>query len=156
MAEDIKKHPEPVWRDKANYTLIMKIDSEDDVLRHEELWARQMSDEHFQICCIPFFIYDIHLGDVVQIRPHNGKNLVQGVLEPSGHHTFRVWFTSFNQAVRSDVLAEVKQLGCLTEWFSDQLLAVDAADDAIAVQVAQMLEERTERGELDYETGRTE
>jgi hypothetical protein len=58
--------------------------------------------------------------------------------------------------VRADVLAEVKQLGCLIEWFSDQLLAVDADSDAIAVQVAQMLEARTERGELDYETGRTE
>ncbi len=156
MAEDIKTHREAAWHERANYKLIMKIDSEDDILRHEELWARQMSDERFEICCIPFFIYDIHLGDVVRIRPRDGKNLVEGVLTPSGHHTFRVWFTSFSQAVRADVLAEVKELGCLTEWFSDQLLAVDASDDAVAVQIAQMLEERSERGELDYETGRTE
>jgi hypothetical protein len=155
MAEDIKKHPNPVWRGKANYTLIMKIDSEDDVLRHEELWARQVTDELFEICCIPFFIYDIHLGDIVRIRQYGERNIVDGTMTPSGHHTFRVWFQTYSPAVKEDVLQHMQQLGCVMEAFSDQLTAVDAPDDATALQLAHYLEEQMATGALDYETGRT-
>jgi hypothetical protein len=30
------------------------------------LWARQVGDRRFEICCIPFFLYDVALGDVVE------------------------------------------------------------------------------------------
>jgi hypothetical protein len=155
MADDIKKHPNPVWRNKANYTLIMKIDSEDDVLRHEELWARQVTNELFEICCIPFFIYDIHLGDIVRIRQYGERNIVDGTMTPSGHHTFRVWFQTYSPAVKADVLQSLHELGCQSETFSDQLVAVDAPDDAVAREVAIFLEDQMAKGALDYETGRT-
>jgi hypothetical protein len=35
----------------------MKVD---DAPFEEELWARQKSDTDFEVCCIPFFIYDVH------------------------------------------------------------------------------------------------
>jgi hypothetical protein len=155
MAEDIKKHPKPVWRAKANYTLIMKIDSDDDVLRHEEIWARQVTNELFEICCIPFFIYDIHLGDIVRIRPHGDRNIVEGTMTPSGHHTFRVWFKTFSVAAREQLLTDLRDLSCEMEWFSDELLAIDAADDLTSLQVVRMLEDLLKQGALDYETGRT-
>lgn len=46
-------------------------------------------------------------------------------------------------------------MGCLLEWSSSNLLAVDAADEEHAHQVADFLSEREILGELKYETGRT-
>ena len=148
-----KKHKSPVWAARSNYRLAMKVD---DAPFEEELWARQKSDTEFEVCCIPFFIYDVNLGDTVRIVPHNGKNLVLGVSEPSGHHTFRVWFKAMSPLLRDQVLEHAKSLGCEMEWFDEKLLALDAPDDATANQLARWLEEKRRGGGMDYETGRTE
>ena len=34
--------------------------------RFEQLWARQESADLFEICCIPFFVHKLALGDVVR------------------------------------------------------------------------------------------
>ena len=85
MPLEPKKHAQPLWRARANYRLAMKID---DSTHEEELWVAKHSDELFEICCVPFFIYDVNLGDIIKIVPHENKNLVLGVQTPSGHHTF--------------------------------------------------------------------
>ena len=28
----------------------------------EQLWARRLDEERFEVCCIPFFAYDVALG----------------------------------------------------------------------------------------------
>jgi len=150
---ELKKHASPAWRARANYRLAMKVD---DAPYEEELWARQLSDTDFEVCCIPFFIYDVHLGDIIRIVPHQGKNLVLGVCEPSGHHTFRVWLKAMSPLLREQVLEEAARLGCEAEWFDEKLLALDAPDDAIANQLARWLEGKRRGGGMDYETGRTE
>jgi hypothetical protein len=160
--EELKLHDHPVWRAKADITLNMRIDSEDGVERTEQLWARRRGGDRYEICCIPFFIYDLALGDVVRITPQGGRNIVEGVVETAGHHTFRVWFgdgvlsPAAAAATREQVLARLEALGCAHEWFSDNLLAIDAPDDATAVTLADYLLEREEAGQFQYETGRTE
>ena len=47
----------------------------------EQLWARRVDDEHHEICCIPFFVYDLALGDTVEV---DADHLVTRVVEPSG------------------------------------------------------------------------
>ncbi len=150
---EMKKHPNPAWRARANYRLAMKVD---DAPFEEELWARQKSDEEFEVCCIPFFIYDVHLGDTIRIVPHEGRNLVLGVSEPSGHHTFRVWLKALSPLLREQVLEEAARLNCEFEWFDERLLALDAPDDQAANALARWLEAKMRGGGLDYETGRTE
>jgi hypothetical protein len=150
---EMKKHREPAWRARANYRLAMKVD---DAPFEEELWARQKSDVEFEICCIPFFIYDVHLGDTIKIVPHEGKNLVLGVTTPSGHHTFRVWLKAMSPLLREQVLEEIARLSCEFEWYDERLLAVDAPDDTTANELARWLETKMRGGGLDYETGRTE
>ena len=157
MADDVKVHVHPAWRDKADFMLNIKIDSEDGALRYEQLWVKQHGDDLFEICCIPFFLYDLALGDKVRVVEQDGRRVFEGAIEASGHHTFRIWFgDTKDAAVREQVVQQLEQSGCAFEWFSEHLLSIDAENDEIAVMLAEYLMTCEEHGYLQYETGRTE
>lgn len=164
MADQMKMHVHPAWRDKANFILIMKIDTDDPndtTLRHEQIWTRQVDAEHFEVCCIPFFIYDLALGDIVRVVQQDDKHIVQGVVQASGRHTFRAWFQRpldsevRDSEVRDEVLAKIQERGYLIEPYSDDLAAIDAENDEMAADLAGFLVACEEAGILQYETGRT-
>jgi hypothetical protein len=122
-------HDAPVWRDRANFVIGAPLREEG---RAEQLWARQVSDQRFEICCIPFFLYDVALGDVVETDANYD---LARVVERSGRFVFRVWFgEAFHP--RQEVADELAELGALLEWSSANLLAVDAADEAHAQVIA--------------------
>jgi hypothetical protein len=155
---DVVVHEEPAWRDQANFIIAARIDPNDPAprLRWEQLWARQLSDTRFVNCCIPFFIYDLALGDEIEVGPLEERRYVmQRVVRQSGRYTFRVWFKADD--ARDEVAGELERLGCLLEWrfTGGNLLAVDAASDPHAQQVAGYLYGEEQQGRLVYETGRT-
>jgi hypothetical protein len=141
-------HEAPVWRDRADFIIGAPLPEEG---RAEQLWARRLGDLRFEICCIPFFLYDLALGDVVET---NAAHDVVRVVEQSGRFVFRVWFGETSQP-RQAVADELTGLGALLEWSSPNLLAVDAADEAHAQVVADYLAGQEHAGRVMYETGRT-
>jgi Domain of unknown function (DUF4265) len=148
-------HQDPVWRDRANFIIHAELPEKDRPKRFEQLWARQLGDDRFEVCCTPFFVFDLALGDVVATAPRHGrKYVVDRVIEPSGRYVFRVWFgQSFYP--RDEIAKALKALGSMIEWSSRNLLAVDAADSEHAQLVAHFLMEREKAGHLIYETGRS-
>jgi hypothetical protein len=148
-------HPDPVWRERANFIIHAELSEKDRPKRFEQLWARKLDERRFEVCCIPFFVFDIALGDVVATSPKGGrKYVVTKVVQPSGRYVFRVWFGQSFQP-RDEVADEVKALGSLIEWSSQNLLAVDAADQSRAQLVADLLMKHEKAGRLVYETGRS-
>ena len=148
-------HGDPVWRERANFIIHAELPEKDRPKRFEQLWARQLDDNRFEVCCIPFFVFNLALGDVVVTSPKGGlKYVVEEVVEPSGRYVFRVWFGNSLQPP-DEVANELRALGSLIEWSSRNLLAVDTADSARAQQVADFLIEREKAGLLVYETGRS-
>lgn len=158
MIEDdnIFVHLSPVWRDKADFVIQGIVEDDSPSEEREQLWARQVSEDRFEICCIPFFAYDLALGDIVETGLEGDvRYVVQRVVQPSGHYTFRVYFKDRSRpTLRGEVLDEMERLGCLVEWSSEDMLAIDAPPD-IAQTVADFLYERHLLGYLEYETGRT-
>lgn len=148
-------HADPVWRGRSNFIINAELGEEDLPYRFEQLWVRQLEEDRFEICCIPFFLFDVALGDVVTTAPRAGRQYVfDRVVEPSGRFVFRVWFgESFHP--RDEIAEQLTQLGALLEWSSVNLLSVDAADAAHAQGVAEFLQTRQELGQLLYETGRS-
>lgn len=148
-------HPDPVWRERSNFTINAKLEENDLPRRFEQLWARKLSDHRFEICCIPFFLFDVALGDVVQTAPKGDRRFVlDRVVEPSGRYVFRVWFgESFHP--RDEIAEQLLALGALLEWSSVNLLAVDATDSEHARRIADFLHERQQLGQLLYETGKS-
>lgn len=148
-------HPEPVWRDKANFIVHAELREEDRPRKYEQLWTRQVDDTHFEVCCIPFFLYDVSLGDVVETAPGGGKKYVlRRVTQPSGHYTFRAYFGR-SPASPPQMAERLAELGAVLEWSSSTLLAIDALDLAHAQTIAGYLQDREDAGELMFETGKS-
>jgi hypothetical protein len=148
-------HSDPVWREHANFIIHAALTEENAPRRFEQLWVRQRADNQFEVCCIPFFIYDVALGDIVLTSSTESlRYVVESVAAPSGRYVFRVWFgQSFHP--RDEIASELTALGSLIEWSSRNLLAVDAADGEHAQFIADFLMDRQKAGHLIYETGRS-
>ncbi|HEX2912519.1 MAG TPA: DUF4265 domain-containing protein [Chloroflexia bacterium] len=149
-------HQNPIWRNKANFLIGAKCSDEDTAdLEWEQLWCRQVSENRFEICCIPFFVYNLALGDEVTTYSYlDIPYMLDQVVKPSGHYTFRVWFNdSSDSVIRNKITSEISRLECLIEWSSEHLLAVDAASNEQAQELADYLIQMEQQGYLIHETG---
>lgn len=153
QAEQFSVHREPVWRDRANFIINAPLPEPG---RFEQLWTRQVSADTFELCCIPFFLYDVALGDIVQTKDEAGRRYVMSrVVTPSGRYVFRVHFDRSMLQNRDETVARLTELGAQLEWSSASLLAVDARDAAHGQEIADFLFDRENQGKLIYETGKS-
>jgi hypothetical protein len=148
-------HQSPIWRERSNFVINAPLRGDGRSRKFEQLFVRRIADDRFEVCCIPFFLYDVALGDTVVTSPEGDrKYVVKAVVDRSGRYVFRVWFgESFHP--RQEVAEELESLGCLLEWSSRNLLAVDVAGEKSAQVVANFLAEGEQVGRLVYETGRS-
>lgn len=154
-AKEFVVHQDPVWRERSNFVINAELPEKDRPRRFEQLFARRVDDDRFEVCCIPFALYDVALGDIVATAPKGDrKYVVKEVVKPSGRYVFRVWFGESFQP-RDEIVQELRGLGSLVEWSSRNLLAVDAVDLEHAQLVADFLMVREKTGHLVYETGRS-
>jgi hypothetical protein len=154
---ELKKHPRPAWGARADFAIQLRIVTGDARLdnppRFEELVCQDLGEGFYRICCVPMFLYDLALGDVLKIN--DGE--LEGVAQESGQHTFRAYFgKAFMPFAREVLIDELATMaGVITEWFSNDLLGISAENDAVANELARWLETAMSRGQLQYETGRT-
>jgi hypothetical protein len=59
-------HDHPIWRDRADFLIQVDLAPWGLAGGPEQLWARRVAVDRFEICCVPYFPYGIRLGDVVQ------------------------------------------------------------------------------------------
>jgi hypothetical protein len=152
-AARIAVHRDPIWRDRSDYIVRAIIEDPGDTdVTTEQLWARRIDDRRFELCCIPFFLNDVALGDEVAV---DAQNWVTRVVRPSGRWVFRVHIAESEFARRDEIVLDLAERGALVEWSSPGLFAVDARDEPHARQIADYLWARMSAGVLTYETGRT-
>ena len=152
MGDHIAVHPDPVWRDRADFLVRARVDD-----GWEQIWSRKLADGAFEVCCIPFFVHDLALGDIVDTESVPGSQYaIKAVREESGHRTYRAWFgdSPNPERTRADVMDFVTQSGCLFEVSSEHMLAIDAPAGKDQL-VADELWRREQAGELVYETGKS-
>ena len=148
------KHAAPIWRDRMDFVFDAALPDASNEL--EQLVGRQVADTEFELCCIPFFLYDVSLGDIIET---NEDYLFKRVVRPSGRYTFRVWFGRHSGpkgGPKDRIAAELElEHGALLEWHGSNLLAVDAENGEVAQKIADYLQVQETAGELTFETGRT-
>lgn len=150
--EQFSTHDEPVWRERANFIINAPLS---EVGRFEQLWARKVGERQFEICCVPFFLYDLALGDTVETAPQGERQYVLSrVLSRSGRYVFRVFFERLQYRYRESTVEALRALGAQVEWSSPSLLAVDVEEPS-AQKVADALQELERQERLVYETGKT-
>ncbi|MFF2493904.1 DUF4265 domain-containing protein [Agromyces sp. NPDC058064] len=145
-------HRDPIWRDRADFIIGVEIDSSDTDVTSEQLWARKVDETHFMICCIPFFVYDLALGDIVEV---DSGYQVERVSAASGRYVFRAYFEEARLRYRDEVVFGLAERGALVEWSSQSMFAVDARDAEHAQAIADYLHDREQNAWLEYETGKT-
>lgn len=144
-------HTEPVWRARANFVFRVPIGGEGGDSQWEQLWWEKLSETRFLLCCIPFFAYDLSLGDEVEV---DGERSIRKVSKHAGQWTYRVWFGEVAADRRDFAVERIKSKGPTMEWSSENLLALSVAADE-AQYIANVLADLENNGFLHYETGRS-
>ncbi|MBX3293414.1 MAG: DUF4265 domain-containing protein [Acidobacteria bacterium] len=150
-------HDFPAWRDKANFIIASYLgdDSEvGDLVEWEQIWAQQIAQDRFEICCIPFFAYDLALGDKVVTRPFNSKEyVIDSIIQKSGHRTYRLTF--FRNDKWNETIEDIMSLGCLVEsrWARSKMISIDAATPEKAVGLEKYLNKLEGANEITWESG---
>lgn len=146
-------HENPAWRDKANFIIATYLGEKDGRCEWEQLWAHRLDEKRFAICCIPFFAFDLALGDEVET---DESYVLTKIVKCSGNYTFRVWFgNSKDSGIKVEVETHCTELDFTTEWSSPNLLAISVSGAEQAQQLADYLQSQQTRGNLIYETGKT-
>lgn len=144
-------HKEPVWRDRADFIFAAHLGTKSGKNEWEQLWGKKTEAPHrCVVCCIPFFLYDIALGDEVEI---DADFVLQRVVRSSGQVTFRVWFGGQNTTMREVLVRDIEAMKPLMEWSSENLLALSVSETE-AQPLADYLHSSEQQGLLRYETGR--
>jgi hypothetical protein len=149
--EHVAVHPFPIWRDRANFVFAAHQGMKDGKNEWEQLWGQEVAPRRYVVCCIPFFVYGVALGDEIEI---DTDFVFQRVLRFSGQVTFRVWFGKQDATKRQDLVREIEAMKPLMEWSSENLLAL-SVPEVEAQRMAGYLQLRENEGILQYETGRT-
>ena len=92
----------------------------------EQLWTTRVGENRFELCCIPFFAYDLALGDVVRADAATGY-VVQAVEQRSGNGVVRVAVKRLEDVdvVHVQLHDLLGRLEYLSEWFAPCYVAVN-------------------------------
>lgn len=82
--EGIAWHPEPLYRDVPAYMVHVGLEP-GGRFQKEQLWTRQL-DEGLELRCVPFFAYELAVGDVFVVQ----ADLAHEVIRASGHGVARI------------------------------------------------------------------
>ncbi|MFM9876754.1 MAG: DUF4265 domain-containing protein [Rhodoglobus sp.] len=116
----------------------------------EQLWVRRLSSDLLEICCVPFFLYDISLLDVVRWDAVQNSITVE---KPSGRYVFRVRFSP--ELEQGEWVAKLASLGAGVERSSPSMIALDSENVQVAQRLADLLAKGESTGAPEYETGRS-
>lgn len=152
---DYKIHYHPVWREKADSIINASVENEIERNIYESLWAKKLENNLYEICCIPYFVYDLALGDLVETDfDKRGGLLYKKVIKPSDNET--LWF-QFNNATRNDlnrVLEKVINFKCLYEGYNKRFLAVNIDSESQHKALLDSFLGEIEAGLIEYSSNK--
>ncbi|MEW2134069.1 DUF4265 domain-containing protein [Streptomyces sp. NPDC005435] len=117
----------------------------------EQLWTRRLTEDTFEVACLPFFTYGICYRDVVAI---DSDHLVTEVLRKSGHRTLRVALVvehADRERVHELLHGKAVDTGLPHEWLRGTYLAVNLPPGADESSFVETLEPLAQAGALYWE-----
>lgn len=100
----------------AHVKMLVHLEQDEDgypPTTEESLWVLPMEGGLFQVDNIPFFAWDLALGDVVAAEPEEGVWRFKRVIRRSGHATLRLLL--YDVAEVPTAIERFARLGCLSE-----------------------------------------
>jgi hypothetical protein len=148
----VATHSEPLRRKESNFIVRAYLGSDGGENRWEQLWVQKTPNPgQYILCCIPFFVYNLSLGDEVST---DEDLTVRTIIRHSGHKTFRLWFkVPTEHFMRERLMLEIRKHGAFMEWSSNNLLALSAENETAAQSLANLLAHSDYSEVAEYETG---
>jgi hypothetical protein len=148
---DVSTHEHPAWRDRADYILQADLTDHGMPGKFEQLWARNLGDGRFELCCLPFFVYGYALGDVAKLQPGSDRfaEVLGSVVTRSGRSLLRVALTGGAER-HDDLHAAVAVSGRPHEWRGGGLVAIDI-EGAIPDVIKQAIERLAANKRAEWE-----
>ncbi|SDL61861.1 protein of unknown function [Arthrobacter sp. ov407] len=121
----IATHPNPVRRPTPSFMLRAVVDDVGGGDSFEQLWTERVGEDRFELSCIPFFAYDMALGDVVRAEAATGY-VIQSVVERSGNGVVRVAVKRAEDVNAAHLRLHdlLGRLEYLCEWFAPGYVAI--------------------------------
>ncbi|MGI5186247.1 DUF4265 domain-containing protein [Dactylosporangium sp. CA-152071] len=144
-------HEVPAWRGEKHYIAMVDLAPFDLPGMLEQIWLREADVEgSYEVCCIPFHVYGLALGDVVQ---KDESDTVDRLIRKSGRRTLRVLFAEPRPSVdaRSALRRAVDSAGLLSEWNGDRLVAIDVSDLSVMQPVFDCVQGEIQGGTAFWE-----
>ncbi|MFS8639241.1 MAG: DUF4265 domain-containing protein [Symbiobacteriaceae bacterium] len=156
MRERYMIHPFPVRQERGDTVIHALVEESPEEIIWEELWARSLGSDAIEICCIPLFVRNVFLGDIVTAAPDAGKGwILKEVIRRSGDYGFRLLFPDEPaEEVMRTLHHTLRHLGCVLEWRTARFWGVSCGPESV-LAVADVLSDWEQRGILAYETGWT-
>ena len=151
MSKKIIQHLNPVWAEKANFIIMANLDDSNKEIEKEQLWAQRISDTRFEICCIPFFVYGLSLGDEAET---DESFVISKVVKISGQFTFRVWTKDTSNEEKLAITNYLSENNYLYEFYSENLLSISVKGKFAIQSITDYLAKQERKGHLVYETGK--
>lgn len=143
-------HLSPLRGELADFKIFAKISEGTSKREWEQLWVRNLGNQDYEICCIPFFVYDLAVGDVVKT---DDRLVLQETVRRSGHSTIRVWFGGVTNDTGNEFSTKLHGLGFGVEWNSKNLLAIDCVNALAFERAVALLKNLAEEQPIEYEFG---
>jgi hypothetical protein len=118
----------------------------------EILWANEITSLRFEIDNIPYFAYELSLGDIVEAKSNDSGVLTfTRTLIKKGNHTIRLLFKkSADTPKAKKLLGSLVEMGCGFEGAKRRLVAVNVPSSVLLNDVVEMLNKRSD---LEWESG---
>lgn len=142
---EIQHEQPPIADFILRYRIIDSVWAED--YDHEQLWARDIGNNRYEIRSIPFTAYNMTIGDIVEIHK---EMYVTKVIKETDHISFRIFTKDGWQRIVAELEIQFPSLSY--EAFSDQLVAIDVDNAIDGKQLADFLQIEEDNGRLQFET----
>jgi len=124
----------------------------------ESLWVRKKKGKQYQLAAIPFYAYNLSLGDIVHCAPdEDGIGLfIEKVLKKSGNRTIRVAFWSAEGGNHPEAVKFKEFLiksGLKWDYDRVRLLSINIPSDEFQQEVEARLKEIPEAAQMKWEDG---
>jgi hypothetical protein len=120
----------------------------------ESLWAEPQGDGTYRVKNVPFYAKGISFDDLVKAEPKDDVLMFKGVVQHSGHSTYRIFANDGRTAPEVVALVEtLKKMHCDIEPATDKLVGVDVLPEADIYKVYATLEEAERTGKIDFQEG---
>ena len=144
--------------ESANCTVWFVVEEDSAGVHWEGLLATGLSEDRACISAVPFWLYDLNLGDeVAVIESAERAPVATGVVRDGGNYVFRVIFegAEYDDYRWQSLMIELEPHDCWFDVRSPSFVAL-SAPPAQARAVGDYLLAREQCGDLRFETGRSQ